>query len=206
MSHFGRQPEHVAALSPLRWNLVKLEQNWSSTTTALKADEQAHKASLLAKHNEQRRQMEQQLSKLRIQTLAKSPLKVRLRKMRSTADSLQRRGRPAAAEAVLKRLKPLEDGYIGTQLREAGYTGEALRLQESQEQKSRHRCSNDALNCKLSALRSPRVSQALTAAQSSEEVALQAAAAQTAAQAQRAHTAHMLSQKRHNKQSSDDPW
>eukprot|EP00953_Heterococcus_sp_UTEX-ZZ885_P032755 17088-Heterococcus_DN1.PRE.1 len=126
--------------------------------------------------------------------------------MRSTADSLQRRGRPAAAEAVLKRLKPLEDGYIGTQLREAGYTGEALRLQESQEQKSRHRCSNDALNCKLSALRSPRVSQALTAAQSSEEVALQAAAAQTAAQAQRAHTAHMLSQKRHNKQSSDDPW
>jgi hypothetical protein len=48
--------------------------------------------------------------------------------------------------------------------------------------------------------------QALTAAQSSEEVALQAAAAQTAAQAQRTHTAHMLSQKRHNKQSSDDPW
>jgi small-conductance mechanosensitive channel len=130
MSHFGRQPEHVAALSPLRWNVVKLEQDWSSTAAALKTNEQARRSSLLAKHNEQQRQLTQQLSKLRTQTLAKSPLNVRLRKMRSTVDSLQRRGRPAAAEALLKRLKPLEEGYNRIQLREAGYTGEALRLQE----------------------------------------------------------------------------
>ena len=92
-AHYSRQPEHLIALSPLRWNLVKTSDAWSEQFDVLSADAAADSSILHTKHSAEQQALHVKLQKLKQSTLASFAPNPRLQQLRGTVHALQNKGK-----------------------------------------------------------------------------------------------------------------
>lgn len=173
----SRQPVNLVALSTLRWNLVKIEREWDSTLATIQEAAKAQENSIEEEHKAQRLLLKKRLEKLRTEQMATVAPSGRLNTLKRKVDNLRRLGRTVEAEAALKRLKSLEAKHWRDKLGEIGYTAEARKLQ-----------------------------QTLQATQTFELANVHKESTRALANTKRACVTATLTQRRHNKRSSDDPW
>ena len=131
-------PRKPIALAPLRWNLKKIEHDYADHIKSMENSVGETEAALKAKHRDEakklRTRIERDIEKAKVNV--PGGLNGRIRKLQHSEENLRSLGRKEQADAVKKRIPPLEARFWNDKL---GGEGGALQVAKRRERKLREK-------------------------------------------------------------------